>query len=167
MSLFISTTFHYASSLFVALTFTMSLLHQDTCFFVFLGTFHYFFILSTFCFYFVSFCNKHHKVPKMCFACTTFATVNPSTRFHDLMIFGHLNLEFAINFDFGEMHSISFDEASNNNRYVLELMVNAFILPSYNIFSIVMTFLVRECYGSPKKHKNSLKFAPKNVLTRC
>jgi hypothetical protein len=24
--------------------------------------------------------------------------------------------------------------------------------------SIVMTFLVRECYGSPKKHKNSLKF---------
>jgi hypothetical protein len=29
--------------------------------------------------------------------------------------------------------------------------------------TIVMTFLVRECYGSPKKHKNSLKFAPKNV----
>jgi hypothetical protein len=24
--------------------------------------------------------------------------------------------------------------------------------------SIVMTFLVRECYGSPKKHENSLKF---------
>jgi hypothetical protein len=23
---------------------------------------------------------------------------------------------------------------------------------------IVMTFLVRECYGSPKKHENSLKF---------
>jgi hypothetical protein len=24
--------------------------------------------------------------------------------------------------------------------------------------NIVMTFLVRECYGSPKKHENSLKF---------
>ncbi len=23
---------------------------------------------------------------------------------------------------------------------------------------IVMTFLVRECYGSPKKHENSFKF---------
>jgi hypothetical protein len=43
--------------------------------------------------------------------------------------------------------------------------------------NIVMTFLVQECYGSPKKHENSLKFvkirenllkfAPKNVLTRC
>jgi hypothetical protein len=54
----------------------------------------------------------------------------------DFMIFGHLNLEFAFNFDFGEMHSISFYEASNNNRYVLELMVNALILRSYNIFSI-------------------------------
>ncbi len=32
---------------------------------------------------------------------------------------------------------------------------------------IVMTFLVRECYGSPEKHENSLKFALKNVLTRC
>jgi hypothetical protein len=24
--------------------------------------------------------------------------------------------------------------------------------------NIVMTFLVRECYGSPKNHENSLKF---------
>jgi hypothetical protein len=31
------------------------------------------------------------------------------------MIFGHLNLEFASNFDFGELQSISFDEAINNN----------------------------------------------------
>jgi hypothetical protein len=39
---------------------------------------------------------------------------------------------------------------------------------------IVMTFLVRECYGSPKIsikfvkiRQNSLKFTPKNVMTRC
>jgi hypothetical protein len=26
------------------------------------------------------------------------------------------------------------------------------------VLLLVMTFLVRECYGSPKKHQNSLKF---------
>jgi hypothetical protein len=26
------------------------------------------------------------------------------------------------------------------------------------VFAIVMTFLVQECYGSPEKHENSLKF---------
>jgi hypothetical protein len=31
---------------------------------------------------------------------------------HDLMIFGHLNLECASNFDFGELQSISFDEVA-------------------------------------------------------
>ncbi len=30
--------------------------------------------------------------------------------------------------------------------------------PFLGLTSIVMTFLVRECYGSPKKHKNLLKF---------
>jgi hypothetical protein len=29
---------------------------------------------------------------------------------------------------------------------------------NYHAQTIVMTFLVRECYGSPKKHENSLKF---------
>ncbi len=54
---------------------------------LFLGTFHYFFLLfQLFVFYFI-FCNKHHKVPKMCFACTTFAADNPSARFYDLWSF--------------------------------------------------------------------------------
>ncbi len=48
---------------------------------------------------------------------------------HDLMIFGHLNLEFASNFDFGKLQFISFDEVVDN-RYVFELLVNALVLHS-------------------------------------
>jgi hypothetical protein len=46
---------------------------------------------------------------------------------HDLMIFDHLNLECACNFNFGELQSISFDEVIDN-KYVFELLVNALVL---------------------------------------
>jgi hypothetical protein len=42
---------------------------------------------------------------------------------------------------------------TNKNVTKMGMIINGCLL-----YIIVMTFLVRECYGSPKKHENSLKF---------
>jgi hypothetical protein len=45
------------------------------------------------------------------------------------------------------------------NRGIIKHDISKFIRNFGVVESfIVMTFLVRECHGSPKKHKNSLKF---------
>jgi hypothetical protein len=62
----------------------------------------------------------------------------------DLVIFGHLNMEFASYFDFGELQSLSFDEAKNNHRYLFELMVDALMLHIYWIFCIYKLLLSEE-----------------------
>jgi len=49
----------------------------------------------------------------------------------NLIIFGHLNMEFASYFDFGELQSQSFDEAKKNLKYVFKLMVNVLMLHNY------------------------------------
>ncbi len=55
---------------------------------------------------------------------------------------------------------------SSKSFFTKTFSLKSFITPYQNIkilmfciTFIVMTFLVRECYGSPKKHENSLKVA--------
>jgi hypothetical protein len=71
---------------------------------------------------------------------------------HDLMIFGHLNLKCASNFDFGKLQSISFDEAIDN-RYVFELLVNALVLHSR--ISCVYEFLLNQKLGDWVKARST------------
>jgi hypothetical protein len=49
----------------------------------------------------------------------------------NLIIFKHLNMEFASYFDFGELQSLFFYEARKNSKYVFELMVNVLMLHDY------------------------------------
>jgi hypothetical protein len=66
------------------------------------------------------------------------------TQAQDLVIFGHLNMEFTTYFDFGELQSLSFDEDRNNCRYVFNLMVNALQLHNYQIFCVYKLLLNQE-----------------------
>jgi hypothetical protein len=71
-----------------------------------------------------------------------------------------VHITYRVNVEYDVTNLQSFQVLKEVRYYINDDKThdNIFVQQISTLHCIVMTFLVRECYGSPKKHENLLKF---------